>query len=217
MARPPYKAEQRNQIFACFVNAAHEIMDAEGMEGLTLRRVSQRAGYNSATLYNYFKDLEHLTMYASMKYFQVYNQNLAAHVAGLEDSFGRFLSNWEFFCVSAFQHPHAFYNLFYGKYSGEMSEIIHNYYQVFPEELGEMDASALNMLFQGARQDRNMPLLRPLITEGCLTEEQAPIFNDIMLYCLKELLHQKMQLGGELDNSTLVERQMTYIRALLRR
>ncbi|MCI8478540.1 MAG: hypothetical protein HFE97_09390, partial [Oscillospiraceae bacterium] len=62
-----------------------------------------------------------------------------------------------------------------------------------------------------------MSLLRPLITEGCLTEEQAPIFNDIMLYCLKELLHQKMQLGGELDNSTLVERQMTYIRALLRR
>ena len=217
MARPPYKAEQRNQIFACFVNAAHEIMDAEGMEGLTLRRVSQRAGYNSATLYNYFKDLEHLTMYASMKYFQVYNQNLAAHIVGLEDSFARFLTNWEFFCVSAFQHPHAFYNLFYGKYSGEIDEIMRSYYQVFPEELGEMDAVALHMLSHGPLDERNRALLYPLVTEGYLSEEQAPIFNDIMLYCFKELLHQKMQRGDALENRALVDRQMSYIRALLRR
>ena len=45
MARPPYKAEQRNQIFACFVNAASEIMENEGMAELTLRKVAKKAGY----------------------------------------------------------------------------------------------------------------------------------------------------------------------------
>ena len=45
MARPPYRAEQRNQIFACFINAASELMENEGMESLTLRRVAKRAGY----------------------------------------------------------------------------------------------------------------------------------------------------------------------------
>lgn len=217
MARPPYRAEQRNQIFACFVNSASEIMEQEGMEALTLRKVAQRAGYNSATLYNYFKDLDHLIMYASMKYFQEYNQNLATYIADIRDSYLKFISIWEFFCDSAFRHPHAFYNLFYGKYSGELAEIIKSYYEVFPEELGDLDDGVRSMLFQGALSDRNMLILRPLVAEGYVADQLMPVFSEIMLYCFKELLNQKMQQGDALDNAALVERQITYIHAILRR
>ena len=217
MARPPYKAEQRNQIFACFVNAASEIMDQEGMEGLTLRKVAQKAGYNSATLYNYFKDLDHLIMYASMKYFQAYNENLAIYMTELKDPYLRFISIWEFFCDTAFRHPHAFYNLFYGRYSAEVEDIIRSYYRVFPEELGEMDENVREMLSHGALPERNMSILRPLVQEGFLTEEQAPIFNEIMLCCFKELLVQKMNQGDALDNAKLVDRQVLYIHTILRR
>lgn len=217
MARPPYKAEQRNQIFACFVNAASEIMEKEGMEGLTLRKVAQKAGYNSATLYNYFKDLDHLIMYASMKYFQAYNENLAIYMTELKDPYLRFISIWEFFCDTAFQHPHAFYNLFYGRYSAEVEEIIRSYYKVFPEELGEMDDTVREMLSHGALPERNMSILRPLVQEGYLTEEQAPVFNEIMLCCFKELLVQKMNQGDALDNAQLVDKQILYIHTILRR
>lgn len=217
MARPPYKAEQRNQIFACFVNAASEIMDKEGMKGLTLRKVAQKAGYNSATLYNYFKDLDQLIMYASMKYFQEYNENLATYMSELKDPYLRFISIWEFFCDIAFRHPHAFYNLFYGRYSGEVEEIIRCYYNVFPEELGEMDENVRDMLSHGALSERNMSILRPMVREGYLTEEQAPIFNEIILCCFKELLMQKMQQGDALENQSLIEKQIQYIGAILRR
>lgn len=217
MARPPYKAEQRYQIFASFVNAANEIMEKDGMSGLTLRKVAQKAGYNSATLYNYFKDLDHLIMYASMKYFQVYNKRLAIYMADLKDPFLRFISIWEFFCDTAFQHPHAFYNLFYGPYSSELGSIIKSYYTVFPEELGEMDENVREMLTHGPLPERNMSILRPLVREGYLTEEQAPIYNEIMLCCFKELLVQKMNQGDALDNAQLVDRQILYIHTLLRR
>ncbi len=33
-------------------------MVKEGMEAITLRKVADLAGYNGATLYNYFKDLD---------------------------------------------------------------------------------------------------------------------------------------------------------------
>lgn len=217
MSRPPYRAEQRNQIFACFVNAANEIMESEGMEGLTLRKVAQRAGYNSATLYNYFKDLDHLIMFASMKYFQAYNQNLAIYMAELQDPYLRFISIWEFFCDTAFKHPHAFYNLFYGKYSGEVEDIIKSYYSVFPEELGELDETVRDMLSHGALNERNMSILRPLVQDGGISQEQAVLFNEIMLCCFKELLNQKMQQGDSLDNAMLVEKQINYIHAILRR
>lgn len=216
MSRPPYRAEQRNQIFACFINSASEIMENEGMEALTLRRVAKKAGYNSATLYNYFKDLDHLVVYASMKYFEDYNRNLARYLADETDDFQRFLFMWRFFCASAFRHPHAYYNLFYGKYSGELTEIIQEYYEVFPEELGELDDSVLEMLTCGSLVERNWGALRPVLAKGNYTAEERAYINEIILYCFKELLTQKIQYGHALDNQTLIERQLNYIHLLLK-
>ena len=187
------------------------------MESLTLRRVAKRAGYNSATLYNYFKDLDHLTVYASMKYFEDYNRNLARYLADEQDAFQRFLFMWRFFCASAFRHPHAYYNLFYGKYSGELTEIIHAYYEVFPEELGELDDSVLEMLTCGSLVERNWQMLQPVLEGASLSLEERESMNEIILYCFKELLTQKIQMGDALDNQTLIERQLSYIHVILRR
>lgn len=217
MARPPYRPDQRNQILACFINAASEIMQSEGMDALTLRRVAKMAGYNSATLYNYFKDLDHLTVYASMKYFEDYNRNLSRYLSDERDDFQRFLFMWRFFCASAFRHPHAYYNLFYGKYSDELGDIIEDYYKVFPDELGDLDEDVLEMLHCGSLSERNWKMLRPVLEDTSFTPEEQERINEIILYCFKELLNQKLQLGADLDNQTLIERQLDYIHVLLRK
>ena len=217
MARPPYRPEQRNQILACFINAASEIMESEGMDALTLRRVAQKAGYNSATLYNYFKDLDHLTVYASMKYFEDYNRNLSRYLSDEQDDFQRFLFMWRFFCASAFRHPHAYYNLFYGKYSSELGDIILDYYKVFPDEQGDLDGTVLEMLLCGSLTERNWKMLRPVLEGSSFSPEEQERINEIILYCFKELLTQKRQPGNELDNQVLIERQLDYIHVLLRK
>lgn len=38
-----------------FVDATAEIIEEEGVENVTIRKVADRAGYNSATIYNYFQ------------------------------------------------------------------------------------------------------------------------------------------------------------------
>ncbi|MDX5609295.1 TetR/AcrR family transcriptional regulator, partial [Clostridioides difficile] len=43
-----------------FIEAAQNIMENEGIENITLRKVADMAGYNSSTLYKYFKNLDHL-------------------------------------------------------------------------------------------------------------------------------------------------------------
>lgn len=43
-----------------FIDAANQIIENEGIESVTIRKVADIAGYNSATLYNYFNDLNHL-------------------------------------------------------------------------------------------------------------------------------------------------------------
>ena len=80
-----------------------------------------------------------------------------------------------------------------------------------------MDETVQDMLSHGDLATRNMSVLWPLVQEGYLTEEQAPIFNEIMLCCFKELLVQKMHQGDALDNAALVNKQIQYIHAILRK
>ena len=63
---------QKVRMVKYFVDATIEIIEKEGYEAVTIRKVADIAGYNSATLYNYFDNLEHLLFFASMRYLQDY-------------------------------------------------------------------------------------------------------------------------------------------------
>jgi putative flippase GtrA len=48
------RQEKRKRIMSYFINATIELMEKEGIENLTIRKVAEQAKYNSATLYHYF-------------------------------------------------------------------------------------------------------------------------------------------------------------------
>lgn len=51
------KEIQEARMKSYFLQAAKEILKAEGLKALSVRSVSEKAGYSYATLYNYFKDI----------------------------------------------------------------------------------------------------------------------------------------------------------------
>lgn len=51
---------KKQRITTYFVEAAKEMVAKEGMEGVSVRKVADAAGYSYATLYNYFRDLNEL-------------------------------------------------------------------------------------------------------------------------------------------------------------
>ena len=60
---------QKRQKRIQFINAAKELIDLEGFQSVSIRKIAQRAGFHNSTLYLYFQDLNQLLMLASMKYF----------------------------------------------------------------------------------------------------------------------------------------------------
>ena len=60
--------EQRTKGY--FIEAAKELLKGEGLSAVSVRSVSDKAGYSYATLYNYFKDLNDL-IFECVKDFQV--------------------------------------------------------------------------------------------------------------------------------------------------
>lgn len=217
MARHPYSPEERKQIFARFIIAAYQIMEEKGADAVTIRQVAELAGFKSSTLYHYFADLDHLIMYASMKYFQEYNRRLAVYITELRDPYLRFCATWEFFCDTVFRHPEAFHRLFFGRYRDDLEEIIQVYYEIFPDEFQNTDPVVQEMLQHGSILERNMSILRPLVNNGTVPEAQAELWNEIIVACFRVLLEEKILYGDKLDNAQLIERHQAYIRALMER
>ena len=67
---------KKKRMLTYFIKATQDIMSKEGITGVTLRKVADGAGYNIATLYNYFEDLDHVILYASLKYLSLYNKKV---------------------------------------------------------------------------------------------------------------------------------------------
>ena len=70
------KEIKTRRMLSYFIRSAQDIMEKEGISGITLRKVADGAGYNTATIYHYFDDLDHVILFASLKYLQIYNKEL---------------------------------------------------------------------------------------------------------------------------------------------
>ena len=49
---------KRQRVMDYFINATIDIVSESGIDSVTLRSVAEKAGYNSATLYNYFENID---------------------------------------------------------------------------------------------------------------------------------------------------------------
>lgn len=107
------KEFQKKRMMSYFIEAANQIIETEGIDAITIRKVSDIAGYNSATLYNYFENLDHLIFFASMKYLKEYVLRLPDYLKDSRDSIDRYFKIWECFCEHSFKKTeNILHNLF---------------------------------------------------------------------------------------------------------
>ncbi len=60
---------QEQRMKGYFIQATKDILKGEGIRNISVRNISERAGYSFATLYNYFKDVKEL-IFLCVKDFQ---------------------------------------------------------------------------------------------------------------------------------------------------
>ncbi|MDR1061462.1 MAG: TetR/AcrR family transcriptional regulator, partial [Clostridiales bacterium] len=76
------RRQQRTVLY--FIDAARDIIKKEGTKAATIRSVADLAGYTSATLYNYFDNLNHIIALATMNYLDAYAGETPKAVSGLK-------------------------------------------------------------------------------------------------------------------------------------
>ena len=214
MGRVKYSDEERNQIMMKFLTCAREMIDTEGMESVSIRKVSQRAGFNSATLYLYFKDVDELITLASMGYLESYCRDLGQDMALMQTPRDVYFHTWKIFCRHAFQRPKVFYHLFFHPHAFSMDNEVNRYYEIYPDVLGDFDGVLREMLQQGKLSDRNMKALVPVAAEYGLTEQQVTLVNDLTVCYFKKLLEETKRPNGDCDVEPLVQKMLQAIEFL---
>ncbi|MCC0635605.1 MULTISPECIES: TetR/AcrR family transcriptional regulator [unclassified Clostridioides] len=210
------KELQKKRILMYFIEAAQNIMENEGIENITLRKVADMAGYNSSTLYNYFKNLDHLISFASIKYFKDYNLNISRCIENVNDEYKKYIIMWKLFCKHSFENAQAFYQVFFNLSSDELSYITKQYYDMFPEDLGIHDSDISLMITGKSIKERNKILLNNLVDTGYIPAKDLGIINDIIISFYQNLLFLKKNTGKNSNDDELTMKMISSIEYIIK-
>lgn len=210
------KLIQKRRIMKYFIEAAYELIEKEGLELLTIRKVSDLAGYNSATLYNYFENLDSLVAYASLKHLKAYSADLPKYTDGAENSLERYFKIWECFCHHSFSNPKQYHKIFFEKFSHNFDESLKEYYSIFPKELTTKEKKELNpMLLKHNIHERNIITLLACSEDGFFDESDLYQISDICILMYQGMLDRIISGVWEKTLEESVELTISHMKAAL--
>lgn len=208
------KALRRSRIKKYFIAAAKEIVDEEGISALTIRRVSDMAGYNSATLYNYFDDLNHLAFLSCMESLKQYNKALIKRLKGISDPIKFYMSAVDCFSEFSCRSPDVFWLLFYGSPEDKRESYVKEYYELYPSEEDETLPMFNQAKLTHNINKRNLIFLSGCIDSGCITLENARLFDGVSSMVTRCILEDLT--NGKMTSQQAAGRNHSYYLHLLK-
>lgn len=146
---------------ARFIDATKQIIETEGIENITIRKVSEVAGFNSATIYHYFDNLDELIYFSAIGYTSDYVKDLHGYISKYDNYIDRYFSVWECFCNHAYRNPKVWKLLFSGKFTEQNTCSYYNtYYKIFPSEMSDEVMEFRDMLTTDSLYEREYLALK---------------------------------------------------------
>ncbi len=194
------------------VQKTYDLLVNEGIESIKIRRIATEVGCTSPVIYKHFEDVDHLIVYASIRFLEGYLYDYKRIMNSAEDYKQVHLELWRMFSEYAFNQIHVFELLFWGKYKERLGDVIFEYYQLFREEMKDFDGMTASVLFSNDVYEREYIMIRRAAALGRVhhgeVEILAKITSSIFLSTLMEYKNKyrepgMAEEGVEKFNSTL--------------
>lgn len=188
MAEDRNKELKKQRMYTYFIDAALSIIEENDINNVTIRAVADRAGYNSATLYNYFDNLDHLKYFAVLSYLNNYTESIDYHIQKTDTYLDRYKKIWLTFSTYAFQYSIHFHLLFFSELSHNSNEYIKQYYTYFPDLIEEKEPSLVAMLLEEKLVNRSRVLVEEAIKHDEISQEKGYKIDEMVLLIFQSLL-----------------------------
>ena len=177
---------KKRRVMMYFIEATQDLILNEGIENLSIKRIADKAGYNTATIYNYFEDLEELILYSSVDYLKIYLKDLRDEISSDMKAIEIYETIYKVFVHHSFEKPEVFHTLFFGKY---------------PDDITGQNDITKSVLVEGNIHNRDIPVIKQMIKEGSILEEEAPYIMETIVRVhqsyLENILQQREQISLE--------------------
>ena len=192
---------KKKRVMMYFIEATQDLILNEGIENLSIKKIADKAGYNTATIYNYFEDLEELILYSSIDYLKIYLKDLRNEINSDMKAIEIYETIYKVFVYHSFEKPEIFHTLFFGKYSYKLEKIIKKYYEIFPDDITGQNDITKSVLIEANIHNRDIPVMKQMIKEGSILEEEAPYIMETIVRVhqsyLENILQQREQISLE--------------------
>ena len=192
---------KKRRVMMYFIEATQELILNEGIENLSIKKIADTAGYNTATIYNYFEDLEEIILYSSIDYLKIYLKDLKSEIKSNMKAIEMYETIYKVFVHHSFEKPEIFHTLFFGKYSYKLEKIIKKYYEIFPDDITGQTDITKSVLVEGNIHNRDLPVIKQMIKEGSILEEEAPYIMEAIVRIhqsyLENILQQREKISLE--------------------
>ncbi|MEC9485352.1 MAG: TetR/AcrR family transcriptional regulator [Candidatus Izemoplasma sp.] len=113
--------KQRNKQY--FIDAAKTIIEQEGIESVSARKVADIAGFSYATIYNYFKDIDSLLTYTAVDYLQSCHDDIIKTVNLKQDNLAVLIDYAKAYFNYMNTHPNLFKLIFINRLGDVPKEV----------------------------------------------------------------------------------------------
>lgn len=209
------KLIQQQRVIECFVKSAEKIISEEGIEKLSTRKVAKGAGYNVATLYNYFKNFNHLIIFISVKHLDKYIDDMDNYINDSMSHYDIYVESWRCFLKHSFINPRSFYLMFFSDFSNKiLAESIEKYRQIYPGSLSSKSENLKLLLTIANLGERNAKITKLLKEEySFLSDEDTQEISEITLMFYQSALYNYLNKQNHEDFN--IEKLIKYIKKVL--
>ena len=206
---------QVSRMIQYFIDATVQIIDEEGIDNVTIRKIANIAGYNSATIYNYFQEVSHLIFFAAIRYLKTYADTLPDYMSRGDNALERYLLLWECFCKYSFQQPKIYFTIFASNLGSQPEDLLSHYYDMFPQDLDKLPEELKPMFLESNLLKRGEIALNQCIKEGYVTEGTAERMNEIIILIWHGILTGILNNRRRCEPNEAVDITMKYIKEIV--
>lgn len=204
----------KTRVMLDFVDASTHLLKTGGFKNVSIRKTAVLAGYNSATLYNYFNNLDHLLFISSMQLMKNYLHDLESRIKKDHNAMDVFLLVWDSFCQYAFDAPELYHTIFFTHEVEVVDQYLMDYYELFPGDVMSSNDTIKQMVGSLDISARGLSTINQCVKEGFLKREDANRVNEITIFIFKGILDRVLR--DQLDANEAKKKAMDYIVSIVR-
>lgn len=205
------KKIQRERMWHYFVDAAVEVIEEEGIDKVTIRKVADRAGYTSSTVYNYFQDLNHLIFFAALRFTQDYIDALPKYMEKGNNVVEKWLYSWVCFCKYSFEQP-KIYDIIYVKNLGVVPhDFLEYYYQTYKDHLMGLPKHIKDIITKHQFSKRSSLYLQGAVDEGLMEPEDVDIVAETTMLIWAGMITTFLNNRDVYSKEQAIEKTLHYV------